>query len=217
MVLLPYEAGAISIEVDVTSFVDFGQANHKHYFPLVNTETKEKLVVVGVVGQSTLQVLPTKYSGQIGDTIKHSKSDLSQNLIAQQPIYRRNVCNFMPSLRFSPPQMLIFETNCLLQHRLSGPVDSTEFTLFFVAKTYSSMGSSPWPLFTALDSESNWSYSIQAVMEQRNNTNLEARWKIACGVVSLTNHLHFFKFFDFSILQRDQRKQTASTQLASIF
>ncbi len=150
---------------------------------LINTNTKEHLVVVSA-STSSIKVKPTKGIGQIGNVIEQNKSDVFQSMLVQQPAYRRNVCNFMPSLRFSPPQMLSFHDGCLLQNQLSGPIDVTEFTLFFVTRTYSSMGSSPWPLFTAIDTESNWSLSVQAVMEQRNNENLEARWKIACGTVT---------------------------------
>ncbi len=149
---------------------------------LINIHTKEHITVVSS-STSSIQVIPTKGMGQIGNVIEQVKSDVFQSLLVQQPTYRRNVCNFMPSLRFSPPQMLSFQDDCLLQTQLSGPTDETEFTFFFVTRTYSSMGSSPWPLFTAIDTESNWSLSVQAVMEQRNNENLEARWKIACGTV----------------------------------
>lgn len=149
---------------------------------MVNIDTKEHITVVSF-STSSIQVIPTIGVGRIGNVIEQVKSDVFQSLLEQQPIYRRNVCNFMPSLRFSPPQMLSFQDDCLLQTQLSGPIDSTEFTLFFVTRTYSSMGSSPWPLFTAIDTKSNWNLSVQAVMEQRNNENLEARWKIACGAV----------------------------------
>ncbi len=149
---------------------------------MINTNTKEHIAVVSS-SESSIQVIPTRGMGRIGDVIEQVKSDVFQSLLVQQPIYRRNVCNFMPSLRFSPPQMLSFQDNCLLQSQLCGPINLTEFTLFFVTRTYSSMGSSPWPLFTAIDTESNWSFSVQAVMEQRNNENLESRWKIACGTV----------------------------------
>jgi hypothetical protein len=149
---------------------------------LININTKERVTVVST-STSSIEVVPTKGLGRIGNIMKQVKSDVCQSLLVQQPTYRRNVCNFMPSLRFSPPQMLSFEDDCLLQTQLSGPIDATEFTLFFVTRTYSSMGSSPWPLFTAIDTEINWNFSVQAVMEQRNNENLEARWKIACGTV----------------------------------
>ena len=180
-VLAPYQAGSTTIHVDNVASLLIKNTKYENC-ALLNLKSNEHIHVSNS-HTSSIHVAPTKGAGSIGDQIGQVKSNVHQGLMAQQPSYRRNVCNFMPSLRFAPPQMLSFEEGCLLENQLSGPADATEFTMFFVTKTYCSMGSSPWPLFTAIDTENNWSYSIQAVMEQRNNENLEARWKISFGTV----------------------------------
>ena len=183
-VMLPYDKGATTIQVDNNKLLDVLDASPDNCFLLVNVATKGHIFVTGVKDEIYLTVQPTTEAGGLGNQIIYCKSSVRQSLLGQQPIYRRNVCNYMPSVRFSPPQMLTMDLNSLLHHRMSGPVDATNFVFFFVAKTYSSIGTSPWPLFTAVDTENNWHYSVQAVMEQRDNTNLEARWKIFGGKVS---------------------------------
>ena len=71
------------------------------------------------------------------------KADSMQAMSGHHPFYRRNVRNFLPSLRFTPCQFLNFVEHSCLQRKLSGPVTQKDFTLFFVAKGYRTMGSSP--------------------------------------------------------------------------
>lgn len=78
---------------------------------------------------------------------------------------------------------LSFVEYSYLQRKLSGPVTTKGFTLFFVAKGYTTVGSSPWPVFTAVDATTAYAYQLHVVIEQLPGVedSFEARWKLLCG------------------------------------
>jgi hypothetical protein len=79
-------------------------------------------------------------------------------------------------------------------------VTTNGFTLFFVAKGYTTVGSSPWPVFTAVDATTAYSYQLHVVIEQLpgKEDSFEARWKILCG--SATEKTNGINPTEFSII-----------------
>lgn len=192
VVVAPFSEGATKIIVEVKGEFDLSDASEANPVTLVLEGTNRTIQAVGIhdnylsAKARHVFVQPTSCSGAIRQMLVPMNSDVSQTVTDYQPIYRRNICNFMPSIRFAPEQFLTFQDHSVLGRRLSGPVESVDFTLFFVAKAYTSVGSSPWPVFTALDGETGWSYQVQVVIEQRAGVanSFEPRWKVQFGKYS---------------------------------
>jgi len=190
-VVKPYLKDSVMIEVEGLDAVDLSDASEET--PVLLIDEKKPLVRLFVTkvlaehhGHWTLCTLPTEDSGGLRQSLAPVKADLMQPIEDYKPMYRRNVRNFMPSLRFQPCQYLNYVEHSYLQRKLSGPVTTSNFTLFFVAKGYNTVGSSPWPLFTAVDGHSAYSYQLHVVIEQQAGVpdSFEARWKILCGEAS---------------------------------
>ena len=185
-VVRPYSKNSTRIEVEGLSAIDLSDASESTPVVLIDTNNPtSKLFVIGTT-QHLLRTLPSAEEGHMRQSLIEVKADSMQAMSGHHPFYRRNVRNFMPSLRFTPCQFLNFVEHSCLQRKLSGPVTQKDFTLFFVAKGYRTMGSSPWPVFTALDGKTAYSYQLQVVIEQEagKEDSFEARWKIMCGGAS---------------------------------
>lgn len=65
-----------------------------------------RIFVIKVVGKHTIRVLPTEIEGAIRQILTPVKADMMQPITEYCPMYRRNVKNAIPSLRFAPAQYL---------------------------------------------------------------------------------------------------------------
>lgn len=161
---------------------DLTQADDRQPVYLYNPSVRDYVACVGLVSETELRVVPTSHAGSMYDNLDFVSSNLAQSVSENMPIYRRNVINYLPSVRFTPEQFVAMDEECLLQSRMSGPVQDTCFTWFCVAKGYANDGSSPWPLFTALDTQSGFAFQLQVVVEQYgDDEGFEPRWKVLCG------------------------------------
>jgi hypothetical protein len=144
--MLPFDVGATEVSVDDATRVDMRGASELHPYVLSVTPHGEAppgpiqpyraLRVTGrVTGDpNTLRVEPTSFAGAIRDELAPVQAHMTQGTEGNQPQYRRNVENFMPSITYEPPSFMVFQDHSVLSRRLSGPVDDVDFTLFFVAR-----------------------------------------------------------------------------------
>ena len=65
-----------------------------------------RIFVIKVMSKNTIRVLPTEIEGAIRQILTPVKADTMQPITEYYPMYRRNVRNAMPSLRFAPAQYL---------------------------------------------------------------------------------------------------------------
>ena len=184
IVIKPFSKGATRLEVEGLEHVDLADASEETPVCLHDEANPEgKMFVTSVVNSHAVRVLAMEESGTMRQAFLPVKADMMQPITEYQPLYRRNVRNFMPSLRFAPAQYLNCAEYSYLQRKLSGPVAQNSFVLFFVSLGYNTVGSSPWPVFTALDSKTAYFYQLHVVIEQEPGVedSFEPRWKILFG------------------------------------
>jgi hypothetical protein len=183
-VVKPYAKGEVLLEVEGLNTFDLSDASEATPVMLYDeTNPDLRLFVTAIKDKQTIQTLPTEGGGPMRQILVAVKATMMQPITDFFPMYRRNVLNFMPSLRFEPQQCLSYIEYSYLQRKLSGPVAKKNFTLFLVGKGYTNVGSSPWPVFAAVDAKTAYGYQLHVVIEQQagKEDSFQARWKILCG------------------------------------
>jgi hypothetical protein len=126
-----------------------GRASESKPVYIFNENRRDYIACVGVESGTEIKVLPTSHDGGRFDVLDFVSGHVSQGVSENMPVYRRNVVNYLPSIRFTPEQFVAVEEESLLQSRLSGPTHQGGFTWFAVSKVRSSKfrqrhSRSPW-------------------------------------------------------------------------
>lgn len=114
-----------------------GRATASKPVYIFNENRRDYIACIGIESETEIRVLPTSHDGGRFDVLDFVSAHVSQGVSENMPFYRRNVINYLPSVRFTPEQFVAMDEESLLQSRMSGPIHQGGFIWFTVAKVKS--------------------------------------------------------------------------------